>query len=501
MPIDDDHKTEKPFSQKYLLTHRQLLVVMAFGCFYGLGSFGLLDNNEGLYASIALNMRHGGDWIIPHLNGVPYIEKPPLLYWLTAISLYLFGDNEWAARLPAALSMAVLMCAMVWFLKKEATEKAGIVAGFIAATSLGFLALGRTVFYDMLLTCSTAVALMMWYRWYMHGSRRSLIGCYVWMAIGFMVKGPVAVALVVGSILVFQVIDRPGWKRFCSQFDLAGVGAFLAITVPWHVLASLHEPGFAWFYFINEQVLRFLNLREPHDYYHGPVWYYLPRIVLMLFPWSLLVPFCWQKGLFARDSSVSDKILKRFLWSWFLFPLLFFSMSQAKANYYMVVALPALMMLLAVTSQEMVCKGHNRWVFFCFPAILLLPIAVSIVQVKEQEVSQKQAALYLAKLPSNSPIAIYQEFERLSALAFYLNRPVAILDSQSSDLWYGKKSNQRPDLFPKLADWVVQNRNRGFHIVVRNKRLPQFAKSYGKIPCAVPLHIEKQFDEVSVLTP
>src|SRR4051812_19652686 len=121
-------------------------LIIGFACFYGLGGYPLLDNNEGLYASIGRDMLNSGQFIVPQLNGVPYLEKPPLLYWLLAASFALFGVNAWAAHLVPALALLATAWMMQRFLARQArSQEAGYAAAVIMVTALPLLAIGRMV--------------------------------------------------------------------------------------------------------------------------------------------------------------------------------------------------------------------------------------------------------------------------------------------------------------------------------------------------------------------
>ena len=152
-----------------------------------------------------------------------------------------------------------------------------------------------------------------------------------------MAKGFVAIILAGGSIAVFLLWQRTPWRTWLQPLSASGILLFLCIVAPWHIAASLQEPGFVYFYFINEHVLRFLNMREPHDYYTGHVWYYLVRIPAYLIPWTLFLALLARKDASCqlpdvkKSTSLTSGIyhltsgaLRPFLWSWFLFCLVFF---------------------------------------------------------------------------------------------------------------------------------------------------------------------------------
>lgn len=332
------------------------LVWLAAGLFVlaGLGSTGILDNNEGLYAEIPREMLASQDWrywIIPHLNGLPYMEKPPLLYWLTAIAFALLGESAWTARLVPALGSLACVALLLWFGRATGRTQAGRLAALMFVSGIGVAVMSRVLMFDMLLTALLSAALMFAYRYIASDEARFLRWAYAFLALALLAKGFVAVILfglviVVATILIHR--SAAGFARAMAKwFEPWAIMVFLAISLPWHIAASLTEPVFAWFYFINEHVLRFLGKREPHDYYAGPWWYYLPRMAIYLFPWSFLVPALLgaarkpqpEEEAFTGAFTTSAR-LRSFLWAAWLVPLLFFSVSSAKANYYLVAVMP-----------------------------------------------------------------------------------------------------------------------------------------------------------------
>jgi hypothetical protein len=148
-------------------------------------------------------------------------------------------------------------------------------------------------------------------------------------------------------------------------FDRRGFIYFFAISLPWHIAASLTEPSFAWFYFINEHVLRFLGLREPHDYYSGPWWYYIPRMLIYLFPWIFLLPGLLLKKRVLIEQHLPLKLFLTFAW---LLPIIFFSLSSAKANYYQLVVIPFIVFQMAIAIDQ---KGFFNGIYRALPGLMI----------------------------------------------------------------------------------------------------------------------------------
>jgi 4-amino-4-deoxy-L-arabinose transferase-like glycosyltransferase len=361
-------------------------IALAF-IFAGLGSSGILDNNEGLYAEIPREMLASHDWrmwVIPHLNGLPYMEKPPLLYWLTAFSFSLFGLSEWAARAVPALSALSCVGLLMWFGRRIGHALAGRFAALIFISGVGVAAMARVLMFDMLLTALLAASLMHAFLFlrkdFATRSRASLRWSWALLAFALLAKGFVALVLyglVVGFYLLATQRRPLALLRACGAFlEPLALLLFFVIAAPWHIAASLVEPIFPWFYFINEHVLRFLGKREPHDYYAGPWWYYLPRMAIFLFPWSFLLAGMVDRGRAqaparfdaargpapgptpgnAASAPPTEPVAGQppglFVALAWLAPLLFFSVSSAKANYYLVAVMPFLALHLALALEK-----------------------------------------------------------------------------------------------------------------------------------------------------
>jgi 4-amino-4-deoxy-L-arabinose transferase-like glycosyltransferase len=185
---------------------RAVLALAAAANLIGSWAYGLLDSNEGRYAAIAREMLARGDWIVPHLNGVPYLEKPPVLYWAMALSLRLFGDHEWAIRIvPWAfhVATAVLVGRLAARLASgEGAVRAGRLAALIFLSSTGVAAIDRTILFDVPMTCFLTAALVAWQRWEDEGCAADLRWAAAWLALAVLSKGFVVLILAGAAVLV-----------------------------------------------------------------------------------------------------------------------------------------------------------------------------------------------------------------------------------------------------------------------------------------------------------
>jgi 4-amino-4-deoxy-L-arabinose transferase-like glycosyltransferase len=470
----------------------------AFFLLYGLGAFPLRDNNEGLYAEIAREMLAGGSYVVPHLNGVPYIEKPPLLYWLCALSMQLLGATPAAARLVSAASMLALCLGLLAFGRRHGNVRAGAFSSVVLASALPVALLSHVVLFDPLLTALFGGGLLCWLHGYLVHSRSALLLSAFLLGLAVLEKGGVALVMAVGIGALFLVLmrDPGGWRRLVQPPALA---VLLATAAGWHIAASMMQPGFSWFYFINEHLLRFLGQRLPDDYHHGAPWFYLPRVLVMLLPWS---PFLL---LLAREPvrrQRRSRTIVRFCQAAVLFPLVFFSVSAAKADYYLLIAMPALALWMGFAMARRATSPTCPLLAFCWaasfglallgwwivPAILgsapqvatvalgcvaaavgalaarrlflrlrsrnardlallavalaAMPALVPLYEVAEQRASRDSSSRLVQILSGHhlvkENIFIYRDFEdRFSTLPFYLGHPVPVIDSASRDLAFG----------------------------------------------------------------
>ena len=265
----------------------------------------LLDDADATHANAAQHMARSGDWVTLYVDGVRYLEKPPLPYWLVAINYHLFGYNVFATHLP--MSLAVLACAVLgWVWARRAYgERAAFYTALSLLTTVGVFLFTRIFIPEAILTFFLALALYCFLTGLEDRRPARFYLCYASLALALLAKGLIAPVFFLAAALPYLAITGE-WKRW-REFRLAtGLLLFLAIAAPWHVLAALRNPdhgnphgnvptpghvhGFLYFYFINEHVLRFLGKRYPHDYNKQPWWVFWAGHLVWLFPWCLFFP-------------------------------------------------------------------------------------------------------------------------------------------------------------------------------------------------------------------
>ncbi|EAZ89330.1 ArnT family glycosyltransferase [Crocosphaera chwakensis] len=346
-----------------------------------LGSIGLMDKTEPMFVEAARQMVITGDWVTPYWNGETRFDKPPLTYWLVGLSFQLFGMNEWGARIPSALAAIAVVILGFYTLKnfgfsraKETTKtptklwfSAWIGAGIIALNPF-WIAWGRTGVSDMFLSSGIGLALLSFFLGYGYSetssksylglsiSRWWYIGYWVFMALGVLAKGPVALILPGLTVIVFllyvgrfiEVVKETPW--------VLGITSFLIISVPWFILVTLeHGQEYISTFFGLHNVQRFTSVVSRHP---GAWYYYLPVIMVGLLPWSIYLPLAIAKLRFWERrkwiNSARSTHLGIFCLSWFLVVLIFFSSSVTKLAGYVLPLIPAAAIIIALFWSEQV---------------------------------------------------------------------------------------------------------------------------------------------------
>ena len=312
----------------------------------------LMDDVDAFQAQMASNMYHSGDWVTARMDGVLYFDKAPFKYWVTVILYYLLGVHDWVARIPSALSAILLTWLVMGFGRWAINREAGIYSGLVISTCIGLFLFTRIIIPDVMLTLMIALGLWAFLRAQDEEEPRSLLWASIMaasLAIGVLVKGFIALVLPCVTVFLYLLVSRrllrsETWRR---MHLLTGALLFLLIAAPWHILATLHNPpyldftmhggpgeyhGFFWFFFINEQVLRFLNTRYPRDYDTVPRFLFWTLHLVWLFPWSVYLPNVVRLNFRPIDRAGRATL---FALCWSAAVLLFFSFSTTQEYYSM----------------------------------------------------------------------------------------------------------------------------------------------------------------------
>jgi 4-amino-4-deoxy-L-arabinose transferase-like glycosyltransferase len=309
----------------------------------GLGSRGLFNPDEGRYAEIPREILASGDWVIPHLNGLVYIEKPPLQYWATAISEALFGQNAWAARLYTGLCALATVYAIWAMIRREWDAEAAARAAIMLGSSLLFLLLGQQLLLDMSLTLYMTLTFVgfcnaqraeRWQGW--------MLLSWAGISGAFMTKGLIGGALPLLTLIVYSVLQRDlaPWRRLLL---VRGALLFGVLCLPWLILIQHRLPQFFQFFFVREHFQRFLTRIEDR---YQPWWFFIPILLAGILPW-LLPALRSLYGDWRGTASRPGFDARRFAWVWCVVIFVFFSASDSKLLSYILPIFPALAVLMA----------------------------------------------------------------------------------------------------------------------------------------------------------
>jgi 4-amino-4-deoxy-L-arabinose transferase-like glycosyltransferase len=363
----------------------------------------LLDDADSVHAEVAREMLLRHDWVTLYANGIRYLEKAPILYWSMALSYKLFGVHTASARLPIALTVLALALILEGFGRRAFNStRAGLYAGLILLSSFGIFIFTRIIIPDADVCLWLTLALLCYWLTESDPVQQTHPGptlCWLFAtccALNVLTKGLIGIVFPILIVLAHLLLTRRNLRAVLSRLSqlhpLSSILVFFAIAAPWHILIALANPtqgqpggvtfshghwlvpgptdgnvhGWLWFYFVNEHLLRYLNLRVPRDYDTVPLALFWGLILIWLMPWSAflfraLATVPWRKAFRPRVSvrTLSERentLLLLGLWA--AIPLLFFSLST-RQEYYVLPALPAMMLLIAAWLDDEATEAES----------------------------------------------------------------------------------------------------------------------------------------------
>ncbi|HEY3763445.1 MAG TPA: glycosyltransferase family 39 protein [Verrucomicrobiae bacterium] len=360
---------------KNVLAKWGLPLLTLFTFFFLLGSRSLNEPDEGRYGEIAREMIATGDWLVPHLWYLPHLDKPPMTYWLVAVSMKLFGQNEWAVRLPLALAGISGVWAAFLLGSSLGGRRVGIWSALILQTSMLYFVMARMLTTDIFLTQFIAWAMyFFWRSWLclknpMPGFLQWHIAGWAAVAMAFLVKGPIALAIPAVALLVLMIVHRKeihSPKLLCAGL-LAGFSVFLLLAAPWFLLVFQQVPQSAHYMILGQAAGHLLGTTIKNR--TGNPFYFFGILAIGLLPWTVLLGWLWRRSEVAKDGRLM-------LNTWAIFTFVLFSLSHAKLPAYILPIFPALAVLLALRffSGERILDSMPKIIWqICLAASLLLP--------------------------------------------------------------------------------------------------------------------------------
>ncbi|MET0153624.1 MAG: glycosyltransferase family 39 protein [Candidatus Binatia bacterium] len=333
----------------------------------------LIDRDEGRYAEGAREMLASGDWLVPRLFGVPYLEKPPLFFWMTAASCGLVGVDELGARLVSALAAAVGVVVTGLFARRAFGRRAGVLAAAVLATSGLYLVLARVVITDMLFSVLVTGALVSWFL--AETEKRSFLPFWLLAAAATLTKGPVA-AVLCGLVGLGYLASERSLGDLRSLRFWIGMPVFLAIVLSWFALVEIRYPGFVYFYVYKEHLLRVAG-----DEHREPFFWYLPWVLAGWLPWTpIAVALAPAIGRRLSEQTARGRAA-RFVAIWACVVLVFFSIARGKLVPYILPMFPAMAILLGDALDDWLedraaSAAVSRSVYAIAACLLLAVLAV-----------------------------------------------------------------------------------------------------------------------------
>lgn len=343
-------------------------VVILVSLFANLGAVGLLGPDEPRYAWIARAMAETGDWVTPRLWGAPWFEKPVLYYWAAAIGFRMHLPPEWAARLPSAIAALAAAKAIAWFARRHyATAEDSIasptlLAPVIFATSVAAIAFARAATPDMLFSAAITLAMVFAAnvlrqsgalripdqpRTEIHNSNLPML--LLWgasLGLGVLAKGPAAVILAGGAVGIWAIATS-NWRAAIRLAHPVAIAAFSVVALPWYVLCARRNPDFLHIFIFQHNFERYLTPLFQHQ---QPFWFFGPITILALLPWSALLIAAVPEALRLWREKSWKNSPGFFVACWAVFPIVFFSFSQSKLPSYILPAVPALALVIAISA-------------------------------------------------------------------------------------------------------------------------------------------------------
>ena len=340
-----------------------LLVITAGVYLFTASDRAILDDGDALYSGVAQNMAATGDWVTPYVNGVRFLDKPPMLYWLTAASFRVFGVTEFAARLPAACAVAGIALLLFFLGRMAGGPLAGFTAGSAFAFCAGTFLFTLMAFPDIFFVFFLTLAVTAFYVWYRNEQNPVFPALLFYAALAGAVLSKGLIGLVFpGAVAVLFLLWSRNFSRLRHFHIVKGTLLFFLLAAPWHILAAVRNPGFLWYYFVNEQFLRFMGKRLPLDYESISLPIFWILVLAWLFPWSAFLPalrHVWRGSGSEGGAAGCDVARICFCWAFIVF--VFFSVSSRIEHYSMPIFPPlAILVGVALSVEGLATKRAEK---------------------------------------------------------------------------------------------------------------------------------------------
>jgi len=413
-----------------------------------LGSYPLFTPDEARYSEVAREMIATGDYITPRVNGVAFLDKPILYYWLQAAGIHLFGLNEWALRFFPAL-FGVLGCLITYFASVQLfNRRTGLLSALLLATTP--LYFGGAHYADLNLEVAVLISSALLF--FIVSTQNKMSAFYLYLAyisaaLAFLTKGLIGI--------VFPIMIIGAWIALTNQWILlkkmrifSGFLLFFAITAPWYLLAEHTNPAFFHFFFITQQFTRYVGGTDFNN--QMPIWFYLPIILIGFLPWSFYF-------IFSLKNKINSE--KLFLFLWIIIIFLFFSIPKSKLIGYIFPVFPPLAILTAQFINTIWDKKYiKNLVKISFTLTVFFLLIVVFIAPNYNTASIKPIAMQLKPLlKSQDEVVTYQHYYQ--DLPLYLERQITMVANWDAPTINGKDNWMREfalgKQFQNTDQWLI----------------------------------------------
>jgi 4-amino-4-deoxy-L-arabinose transferase-like glycosyltransferase len=483
-----------------LTTHSQrswimdlLFLAIFLGGFYAIwiGSYALFTPDEGRYSEVAREMVASGDYITPRLNGVAFLDKPILYYWLQASAIKLFGLSEGALRFWPSV-IGVLGCLVTYIAGRQLfNRRTGLLAAIILALCPLYYGAAHYANLDLEISVFISCSLL----FFLLGIQRQafyLLPAYIFCGLAVLTKGLIGLAFPV-MIVGLWIILSNRWSVLKNLRLFSGFLIFAAITVPWYWLVQKANPQFLHFFFVTQQVTRFLGKADFNN--RVGIWFYIPIVLAGCVPWAIFLIQALTKNIKIvwRDRHAHTNEL--FLLLWFFIVFIFFSIPKSKTVGYILPIFPALALIIGHYLNYLWDKKSNTKRIFQYCTIVAMIFLLTLIA--SAPLLNKKSAKSLAEQltpilkPQDEVVIFYKYYQDLP---LYLQRKVTIVadwhasdiphnDNWLRELWYGMPFQDTQSwLIEEPNFWQRWSSNKRLFVFVNSNVYPQFAaKATGSV--------------------
>ena len=466
-----------------------LIGFTALVLFFNLNSWSVTESSEARYAEISKEMLDTGDWIHPQLMGIYHYHKPPMTYWITAVSYKIFGVTPFAARffLQISILLQIFLVYRIGIYIFSNTRSAFMSAMLYASFPVVIIG-GRALTTDSYLATLVLLVLYFWFGYLKNSKKSFLIGSFLALGLGFLTKGPVVwiVPIVLWGIHLIQKKKKPE----ISKTGILGILLMLVIGFSWFIFLYIEDSKFLDYFVFKHTIQRFATDTFSRS---QPFWFYVAVLILTAFPWFLML-LGKTKEIFQ-----SPKTKTAFLWAWVIIPVVFFSFSQSKLILYILPVFSGLALGGFAVWESLSALVQRRWerIQSGFQSLALIGLVASPLFDDRIILSYKFIFIWviLVSLLSALRFAGIRRSDRVIVSAWIFTMGLTVMSTYFFSQNPGVTNDTR-----RVVEWIKENRPEDERIVIYNKRLPSVSFQTSKDIVSIydgdeSLNRETQFQE------